>query len=73
MSAQHRIMKDKKPLAPWLPGRSGRMTREQFDTESDQYDAEFSATGAKRFGNVKRHPRKQGPSPKRIPRSIRAS
>jgi hypothetical protein len=53
-------MKRRKPLAPWLPGAFGRMTREEFDVESDQYDAEFSATRAKRVENIRRHPRKRG-------------
>jgi hypothetical protein len=53
-------MKQKKPLAPWLPGRFGKMTREQLDAESDRYDAEFSATRARRVANRRRHPRKPG-------------
>ncbi len=53
-------MKRKKPLAPWLPGRFGRMTRQEFDAESDQYDEEFSATRAKGITNSKPHPRKRG-------------
>jgi hypothetical protein len=53
-------MKQKKPLAPWLPGRFGRMTRAELDAESDQYDAEFSATRAKRVPNIKPHARKRG-------------
>ncbi len=57
-------MKKNKPLAPWLPGRYGRMTREQFNYESDQYDAEFSATRAKRTANAKPHPKKRGRPPK---------
>ena|SRR6185437_10350882 len=50
----------KRPLAPWLPGRFGQMTREQLDAESAQYDAEFSATRAKRTANAKPHPKKRG-------------
>ena len=53
-------MKQKKPLAPWLPGKFGRMTREQLDVESAQYDAEFSGTHAKRVANVRPHPTKRG-------------
>ena len=53
-------MKQKKPLAPWLPGRYGRMTRAQLDAESDQYDSEFSGTSAKRVSNARPHPRKRG-------------
>lgn len=36
------------------------MTREQLDVKSDQYDAEFSATRAKRITGRKPHPRKRG-------------
>jgi hypothetical protein len=54
------MMKRKKPLAPWLPGQFGRMTREELDAESDQYDAEFSGTRAKRVANTRPHPRKRG-------------
>ena len=53
-------MKQKKPLAPWLPGRFGRMTRNELDAESDKYDVEFSAIGAKRIANAKPHPHKRG-------------
>lgn len=53
-------MKQKKPLAPWLPGRFGRMTREELDAESEQYDAEFSGTSAKRVPNARPHPKKRG-------------
>jgi hypothetical protein len=53
-------MMKQKPLAPWLPGRFGRMTRAELDAESDRYDAEFSATRAKRVSNGKPHPRKRG-------------
>jgi hypothetical protein len=53
-------MKSKKPLAPWLPGRYGQMTREEFDAESDRYDAEFSGLRAKRATNSRPHPRKRG-------------
>lgn len=53
-------MKQKKPLAPWLPGRFGRMTREELNAESDRYDAEFSGTRAKRVANARAHPRKRG-------------
>jgi hypothetical protein len=49
-----------KPLAPWLPGRFGQMTREELDGESDQYDTEFSATRAKRANNSRPHPKKRG-------------
>jgi hypothetical protein len=54
------MMKREKPLAPWLPGRFDRMTREQLDAESDQYDAEFAATRAKRVVSAMPHPRKRG-------------
>ncbi len=53
-------MNKDKPLAPWLPGRFGRMTRQQLDAESDRYDAEFSAARAKRISNTRPHPRKRG-------------
>jgi hypothetical protein len=53
-------MKQSKPLAPWLPGRFGRMTREQLDSESDRYDAEFSAIRAPRAANARPHPKKRG-------------
>src|SRR5438132_6405812 len=59
-AAQEKLMKQKKPLAPWLPGRFGRMTRNELDAESDKYDGEFSAIGAKRIANAKPHPRKRG-------------
>ena len=61
-------MKQKKPLAPWLPGRFGRMTREELDAESDRYDAEFSATRAKRIANGKLKPvtHKQMPALKKL-------
>jgi hypothetical protein len=36
------------------------MTREELDVESDQYDAEFSATQAKRVASERPHPRKRG-------------
>jgi hypothetical protein len=49
-----------KPLAPWLPGHFGRMTRERFDAESDQYDVGFSGTHAKRVANARPHPPKRG-------------
>jgi hypothetical protein len=54
------IMKQHKPLVPSLPGRFGKMTRQQLDAESDQYDAEFSATRAKRVANLRPHPKKRG-------------
>ena len=57
-------MKKNKPLAPWLPGRFGKMTREELDAESDRYDAECSATRAKRVANARPHPRKRGRPPK---------
>jgi len=57
-------MKQKKPLAPWLPGRFGRMTRDELDLESAQYDREFSGVGAKRVANEKPHPRR-GRQPRR--------
>jgi hypothetical protein len=57
--AQGKVMK-KKPLAPWLPGRFGQMSREELDGESDQYNDEFSAVGAKRTANSRQHPRKRG-------------
>src|SRR5687767_8084084 len=50
----------KKPLAPWLPGRFGRMTRRELDAESDRYDAEFSAVRARRAANSRAHPKKRG-------------
>jgi hypothetical protein len=53
-------MKRNKPLAPWLPGRYGRMTRAELEAESNQYDAEFPGTRAKRVANVKPHPAKRG-------------
>jgi len=53
-------MTTKKPLAPWLPGRYGRMTREQLDAESNRYDREFSATRSKRVANSRPHPKKRG-------------
>jgi hypothetical protein len=40
------------------------MTRAELDAESDQYDVEFSATGAKRVANARPHPRKRGRPPK---------
>jgi hypothetical protein len=52
-------MKKNKPLATSLPGRFGRMTRRQIDAESDQYDAEFSATRAKGAANLRPHPKKR--------------
>jgi hypothetical protein len=52
-----------KPLAPWLPGRFGRMTREELDAESDHYNAELSATRAKRIANARPHPRNVTGSP----------
>lgn len=58
-------MKRRKPLAPWLPGRYGRMTRAELDAESDQYDVEFSAVRAKRASNAKPHPRRRGRPAKR--------
>jgi hypothetical protein len=57
-------MKKKKPLARWLPGRYGGMTREELDAESDQYNAEFSATRAKRAAGGRPHPKKRGRPPK---------
>ena len=59
-------MRKKNPLVPSLPGRFGRMSREQLDAESDQYDAEFSATRAKRIANSRPHPKKRGRPPKPI-------
>jgi hypothetical protein len=58
------MMKQKKPLALWLPGRYGRMTQEELNRESDQYDAEFSGIRAKRIANVRPHPPKRGRPPK---------
>jgi hypothetical protein len=52
--------KRQKALVPGLPGRYGRMTREQLDAESDRYDAEFAGTRAGRVANSKPHPRKRG-------------
>jgi|SRR5437868_661991 hypothetical protein len=57
-------MNKKKPLVSGLPGRFSRMTREQLDAESDQYDVTHSATSAKRAANVKPHPKKRGRPPK---------
>lgn len=53
-------MKQKKPLAPRLPGRFGKMTRRELNAESNQYDAEFSGTHAKRVANRRPHPKKRG-------------
>lgn len=53
-----------KSLDPRLPGRFGRMSRAELDAESDQYNAEFSGTRAKRVSNAKPHPRKRGRPPK---------
>ena len=53
-------MKSRKPLAPWLPGPYGRLTRAELDAESDRYDAEFSATRLKRVANARPHPKKRG-------------
>lgn len=53
-------MKQKKPIASWLPGRFGQMTREELDAESDQYDAEFSGTNARRASNIRPHPKRRG-------------
>src|SRR5438874_1199869 len=64
-SAQETMMKKVKPFAPWLPGKFGQMTRQQLDAESDQYNAEFSATRAKRAANAKPHPKKRGRPAKR--------
>jgi hypothetical protein len=36
------------------------MTRAQLDTESDQYDVEFSAIDSKRSSNNRPHPKKRG-------------
>jgi len=52
-------MKQSKPLVPSLPGRYGRMTREELDAESNQYDVEFSGTDATRVANTKPHPKKR--------------
>lgn len=49
-----------KALAPWLPGMYGRMTRQQLNAESDQYDVEFSALRASRVSNSRPHPAKRG-------------
>jgi hypothetical protein len=57
-------MKQKKPLAPWLLGRYGRMTQEELDRESDQYDVEFSALRERRVPHLRPHPRKRGRPPK---------
>ena len=57
-------MKQSKPLAPWLPGQFGRMTREELDTESNQYNAEFSGARAKRIANTTPHPKRRGRPPK---------
>lgn len=53
-------MKKQKPLAPSLPAPYGKMTRAELDAASDQYDAEFSGTGARRVANARPHPRKRG-------------
>src|SRR5437773_8370927 len=57
---QETTMTTNKPLAPWLPGRYGRMTRDELDAESNRYDREFSATRAKRVPNTRPHPKKRG-------------
>jgi hypothetical protein len=54
------MKKRNKPLAPWLPGRFGRMTRRQLDAESDQYDVEFSGLRASRIANARPLPKKRG-------------
>src|SRR5829696_5555340 len=54
------MMKQKKPLAPWLPGALGKMTRQQLDAESDRYNSEFSAIHIKRVANRSPHPKKRG-------------
>jgi len=56
--------KRKKPLIPNLGGRFGRMTRDELDTESDQYNAEFSGLRARPAANVRPHPQKRGRPPK---------
>src|SRR5262245_7566253 len=53
-------MQHKKPLAPWLPGKFGRMTRQELDAESARYDAKFSGLDAKFISNSKPHPPKRG-------------
>ena len=53
------------PLARWLPEPYRRMTREELDAESDQYDAEFSGMRAKAVSNSRTHPRKRGRPRKR--------
>jgi len=60
MRTSARKMKNKKPLAPWLPGRFGRMTRQELDAESAQYDVEFSGINSKRVANITPHPPKRG-------------
>jgi len=51
----------KKPFDPSLPGRLGKMMREQLDAESDQYDAEFAAMNAPTVRNSRPHSRKRRP------------
>ncbi|HEY8665099.1 MAG TPA: hypothetical protein VIL86_00470 [Tepidisphaeraceae bacterium] len=58
------MKKKKKPLAAWLPGQFGRMTREELDAESNRYEAEFSAMRATPIPNAKLHPKKRGRPPK---------
>jgi hypothetical protein len=48
----------KNPLAPWLPEPFGRMTRQQLNAESDQYDAEFAAVDTPRVTSPRPHPKK---------------
>ena len=54
------MKKLEKPLAPWLPGKFGRMTRVELDAESSRYDAEFAGTRAKRVANTRPHSPKRG-------------
>ena len=47
----------KKPFLPSLPGRFGKMTREELDAEADQYDAEFAGINAPTAPNSRPHPK----------------
>lgn len=49
-----------KPLAPWLPGKFGRMTRRELDAEADRYDAEFAALDEPNVANSRPLPKKRG-------------
>jgi hypothetical protein len=67
-------MMSKKPFDSSLPGRLGKMTREQLDAESDQYNVEFSGINAATAPNAKPHPpkRRRGrPAKKASERAVR--